>query len=66
MEMKGLVCWETTAMRDDVLTVALIELQDQELILGRQQKYSKAVQLLTSAKGVYVTFSKLFKNTGIT
>lgn len=34
-ERKGLVCLETTMVRDDVFTVGLVELQDQELILGK-------------------------------
>jgi len=38
MEMKSLVCLETTMARDYVLTAGLAELQDQELILGKATK----------------------------
>lgn len=38
MEMKGIVCLETTMVRDDVLTVGLVKLQDQELIFGKATK----------------------------
>lgn len=38
IETKGLACSETTMVRDDVFTVGLVELQDQELILGKPTK----------------------------